>query len=502
MNIRFRNTTALFCAIASLATNMSAAGAFELKMPARAPRPKPMERITYTPDLLIVMPGKNLKDDDLKETMEDVHGTVIGSMGEGDLKCYIVKTEKGHMEETEKKLTKDKKHFATISRNYRIPATVVPAAASNSQFSSQWHLQALHCPDAWNTATGSGVRIAVFDTGCAASNSDLAGKTDKGFDAYGAVGKIMGAVGLLPVFLQPGLTEIAGAAAGVLAGRADSDNGAGSHGTVVATTIAATMNNNFAGVGVAPNARIYPVRIAENKSPLDKDHEYTTDLEMIAGMIHIMSKPDIRIVNISYNFPVGGFHNAMLHPALHTYFQKFFYEPYHSGLIFMSAGNESFPDPTPPVPYLCVISGVDRDGKLADREHWGSNYGPAVTFTGPAVEIGCSDKANMPQTPDGTSFSCPIVAAVAALILDKKPMAPNLEVLRILIKSCKNIKGVPGFNTYYGWGMPDAYTAVTGKDPHPPAAADSGSSSPAPLNAASGHAARRGGGGSAVKVGP
>lgn len=489
MNTRSRYFTALFCALATIATNIASVGAFELKMPTKVPTPKHMDRLTYTPDVLLVVPGKNLKDEDLKDSMEEVHGTVVGSLGEGDLKCYVIRTEKGHMEETEKKLSQDKKHFACVSRNYRVPCTAVPSAASNKQFASQWHLQAIHCPDAWNTATGSGSRIAVFDTGCAASNLDLAGKTDKGFDAYGAVGKILGGLGFIPEFLRPGTTEIAGAAAGLIAGRADRDNGAGSHGTVVATTIAATMDNNFAGVGVAPNSRIYPVRIAENKSPLDKDHQYTTDLEMIAGMIHILSKPDIRIINISYNFPVGGFHNAKLHPALHTYFAKFFYEPWHSGLIFMSAGNESFPDPTPPVPYLCVISAVDRDGKLADREHWGSNYGPAVTFTAPGVEIGCSDKMNREQTTDGTSLSCPIVAGVAALILDKKPAAPNLEVLRIMIRSCKNIKGVPGFNTYYGWGMPDAYTAVTGNEPHPPAA-ETGNAPPS-FNVAAGHAARR-----------
>lgn len=489
MKTGFRKATTILCAMAALATTGASAQAFELKMPAKAPAPKKLERLTYTPDVLIVMPNKDLSCDDLKDTMEEVHGTVIGSMGEGDLKCYVVQTEKGHMEETEKKLGKDSKHFACISRNYRVPATIAPAAATNVQFASQWHLQAIHCPDAWNTATGRGVRIAVFDTGCSAGNPDLAGKTNKGFDAYGAVGKILGAIGHLPTFMQPGLTEVAGMAAGLLAGRADRDTGAGSHGTVVATTIAATMDNGFAGVGVAPNCGIYPVRIAENKSPLDKNHQYTTDLEIIAGMINVMSHPDIRIVNISYNFPIAGFHNPALHPALHTYFKKFFYEPHHSGLIFMSAGNEAFPDPTPPVPYLCVVSGVDRDGKIADRDSWGSNYGPAVMFTAPAVEIGCSNKENIERTPDGTSFSCPIVAAVAALVMDKKPYAPNVEILRTLVASCKNIKGVPGFNIYYGWGMPDAYTAVTGKDPHPPAA-QTGSAPPS-FNVAAGHSARR-----------
>lgn len=474
MIIRLRQAAGLICAVAAMASSIGAANAFELQAPTKLPKRQRIEPTTYTPDLLIVMPNKGLKNDDLKETMEEVHGTVVGSLGEGDLKCYVIKTEKGHMEETEKKLLKDSKHFATVSRNYRISAKMVPQDGTNVEFKNQWHLQALHCPDAWNSATGTGVTVAVFDSGCAASNPDLAGKTDRGYDAYSAVAKAVGAAGgLLPGVALPGVTEVVGAVAGFadsVGGRgADADTDANSHGTVVATTIAGTMNNSFAGVGVAPNVRIYPVRIAENKSPLDKDHVYTTDLELIAGMINVMSKPNLRIVNISYNAPVVGFHNPLFHSALHVYFKKFFYEPLHSGLIFISAGNETCPDPTPPVPYLCVISGVDREGKLANTKSWGSNWGPAVTFTGPSVDIGCSDKTPRVQSTAGTSLSCPIVAAVAALILDKKPAAPNFEVLRTLIKSCKNIKGVPGFNMYYGWGMPDAYKAVTGNDPRPPA---------------------------------
>ena len=495
MKSRTQYLTALCCALVSVATNIAAVGAFELKMPTKL-TPKRAPSPSYTPDVLLVMADPKLEADEMQETMDQVHGTIVGTLGEGDLKCYVIKTEKGHMEETEKTLSKDKKHFTCVGRNYRIPASIVPSSAKNPQFTSQWHLQAIHCPDAWNTATGTGTKVAVFDTGCNGSNFDLSGHTSKGFDAYGAVGKILGALSLVPSFAMPGVTELAGAAAGILAGSANKDTGANSHGTKVATTIAGTMDNSHFGVGVAPNAQIYPVRIAENKSPLDKDHQYTTDIEIIAGMINVMSHPEIRIVNISYGFPVAGFHNAMVHPVLHNYFKKFFYEPHHSGLIFMSAGNEKVPDPTPPVPYLCVVSAVDRDGELADF----SNWGPAVMFTGPGVEIGCSDKNNDPQTPNGTSFSCPIVAGVAALILDKKPMAPNYEILRTMIASCKKVKGIPVFTPYYGWGMPDAYAAVTGKEPRPPAAQPG--NSPPSFNVSAGHADRRVKKGGSAKTSP
>ncbi|MBY0548896.1 MAG: S8 family serine peptidase [Candidatus Obscuribacterales bacterium] len=515
MAFRFTKVAASILAIGALTAQTAPANAFELQMPAKQPTPKRVRPLSYTPDLLIVVPQKNLQTDDLNEAMEEVHGTVVSSIGEGDLKCYVVKTEKGHMAETEKKLTKDKEHFSVVSRNYSVPSTVVPDTATNPQYpADQWHINALHCPEAWNTATGSGVTIAVLDSGCQASNRDLAGKCYRGFDAYGPIAKILGAAaqigqvaGAFGKFV-PGLGGIADAvnplsspgsveAAGLIAGLADKlvgrganqDTGASSHGTVVATTIAASMNNSFAGVGVAPNAQIYPIRIAENKNPIDPKHQYTTDLEIVAAMVHIMSKPNIRIVNIAYNCPIVGFHNAAIHPGIHFYFQKFFRE--RSGMIFMSAGNESTCDPTPPavmpgfpIPYINLISGIDASYKLADKEGWGSNYGPAVTFTGPSVEIGCTDKNEGLQTQSGTSFSCPIVAAIAALILDKKPMATNIEVYNTLRRSCKQIKGVPGFNWYYGWGMPDAYAAVIGHN-RPPAT-DGASSAPPSFNRVAG----------------
>lgn len=489
MMIRLRKATALICAIASIATNVAAAGAFELKMPTKLATPHRLEPLAYTPDILLVMPNKGLKNDELEETMEEVHGTVVGSLGEGDLKCYIVKTEKGHLEETEKKLTKDKKHFSIIGRNYRIPACKVPdSTAVDPQFKDQWHLDALHCPAAWDHATGKGVRIAVFDTGCANDNRDLNGKTIKGYDAHTVVSKILGLVKLV-LGPTPGVDAVIGLIAGLVGERADFDTKG--HGTMVATTAAGRMSNGFAGVGVAPDARIYPVRIAEQDNPTDKKHQYTTDLDIIAGLLNVMGQ-GIRIVNISYNVPVVGFHNPKYHAALHQYFLEYY--TVHQGLIFISSGNESFPDPTPPVPYINLVSAIGQDGKLADF----SNYGTAVTFTAPGEKIGCSDNilTGNAQTPNGTSFSCPIVAGIAALILEDKPLAPAIEIQRTLIRSCKKIKGIPFTSYYYGWGMPDAYTAVTGNEYRPPAT-DGVSHSPPSFNVAAGHSDRRvaGGGG-------
>src|SRR5436853_5431284 len=80
----------------------------QLKMPTVLPTPRRYNRAEYgyTPDILLVMPDKKAEEDDIKKTLEEAHGTVIGTVGQGALKVLVIRTEKGKLEETEKTLKK------------------------------------------------------------------------------------------------------------------------------------------------------------------------------------------------------------------------------------------------------------------------------------------------------------------------------------------------------------------------------------------------------------
>ncbi|MCU0295370.1 MAG: S8 family serine peptidase, partial [Candidatus Nanopelagicales bacterium] len=102
----------------------------------------------------------------------------------------------------------------------------------------QWGLNRLQAEDLWQRSNGSRVTVAILDTGVKASHPDLKGKIDKGYNA---------------------ITNKAGA-------RAD-NNG---HGTFLAGMIVGKTNGSGIA-GLAPGARIMPVKVLDSEGVGDSD---------------------------------------------------------------------------------------------------------------------------------------------------------------------------------------------------------------------------------------
>lgn len=164
-----------------------------LHIPASRPQQRrPIEPPRYENDIIMVMPNSGVDQDDIKESLDAVHGTIVGSIGEGKLKVLLIKTEKKKFTETEKALSKDK-HFKALQRNYYARAQILPP--NDPRFVNEWHLGAINALKAWDISQGSGVKVGIFDSGCQANINDLNGKTNKGFDAWSAASQL--AAGLL-----------------------------------------------------------------------------------------------------------------------------------------------------------------------------------------------------------------------------------------------------------------------------------------------------------------
>lgn len=108
-------------------------------------------------------------------------------------------------------------------------AGVLPARAANDPGSSrQWNIPLIGADSAWSVGTGKGITIAVVDTGAHLAHEDLSARLVPGRN-----------------FVTPNAQP-------------QDDNG---HGTHVAGIAAATANNGLGVVGVAPAARIMPVKV-------------------------------------------------------------------------------------------------------------------------------------------------------------------------------------------------------------------------------------------------
>lgn len=115
--------------------------------------------------------------------------------------------------------------------------------------------------------------------------------------------------------------------------------------------------------------------------------------------------------------------------------------------------------------YLMVVTAMSQRYQLASFSNWGD----PVWFTAPGVDIYCTDKDGQAACVNGTSFASPLLAGIAAMILEKAPGMTSQQVEALMIKSCAG----KGWNTEFGYGLPradlcmsylKAYSRGTGED--------------------------------------
>jgi subtilisin family serine protease len=202
------------------------------------------------------------------------------------------------------------------------------------------------------------------------------------------------------------------------------------HGTFVAGIIAADRNNSIGIDGIADNVEIMVLRVVPNGDERDKD---------VALAIRYAVDNGANIINMSFGKDFSPQKSFVDDAAK--------YADLHNVLLCHAAGNESdnidLIDHFPTVSYLNGGSAKDwitvgANAKSPDKTLPGvfSNYGKNnVDLFAPGVKIISLYPENKYHLAGGTSFSCPVVAGVAALVWSYYPQLTALELKDILLKS-------------------------------------------------------------------
>jgi thermitase len=273
-------------------------------------------------------------------------------------------------------------------------------------------------PDAWPASRGAGVTVAVVDTGVDPAQPDLAGQLDEA-RAWDFVGD-------------------------------DADaSDANGHGTHVAGTIAALAGNGIGVEGVAPAARILPIRVLDSTGA-----GYAST---IAEGFDYAGRLGVRIVNASLGGPGG---SDAITQAM---------EAHPDTLYVIAAGNDGTDDDSTPVfpctspaPNVLCVGASDT----ADARAWFSNYGAdTVDVFAPGVSIYSTLPNGAYGMMSGTSMAAPNAAGAAALALALDPAASAAQLKAALIDSADRVADLGGLAVSGGRVNAAAAVAALGSEP-------------------------------------
>lgn len=256
-------------------------------------------------------------------------------------------------------------------------------APNDTYFDKQWHHTTMNTVEAWNATKGEGVTVAVLDTGIDYDHPDLKANILDSVDVTGTAAK------------------------------GKDGNG---HGTHCAGIIAATANNGVGVSGMAPEAKIYSVKVL-------KDSGSGSTADITQGVIAATAQ-NVDVISMS----LGGYcWDSLYQQAIDNATKK--------GIVVVAAaGNDATSQKSYPAAYNNVIAVAATD--QYDQLTYFSNYGTWVDIAAPGLNIlstlptgyqisGVTYEATGYGYMSGTSMACPVVAGEVALMLGNSDTLKN-----------------------------------------------------------------------------
>ncbi|MGZ9869487.1 S8 family serine peptidase, partial [Priestia endophytica] len=185
----------------------------------------PEQPETYTENQMIV----KFKDGITQEVIVQIHTKNKCTMLEQNSDLGFQLLESKYTTSKMMKLYNKLDEVEYVEPNYKVEAFLTP---NDTFYSYQYGLQRISGPSAWDvTTSNSSITIAVVDTGVQTNHPDLVNK------------------------LLPGYNFVA---------RNTNVTDGNGHGTHVAGIAAASTNNNLGVAGIAPSARILPIKALDD----------------------------------------------------------------------------------------------------------------------------------------------------------------------------------------------------------------------------------------------
>jgi hypothetical protein len=281
------------------------------------------------------------------------------------------------------------------------PTTARPAQPLPGQYAAE----KLRLPAAHGRALGTGVLVAVIDTGADESHPELAGAIEGTFDALDGVPAV------------PGV-----------------------HGTAMAGAVAARVRLS----GAAPAARLL---LARAFGPPAANGVAQGSTFHVVKCLDWAVASGARVVSMSFAGPS----NTLLSRALAAARDR--------GVIAVAAAGNAGPQ-SPPLfpaadPGVIAVTASDPD----DRVLPAANRGGHVLVTAPGVDIVVATPQGNYDLTSGTSVAAAEVSGVVALLVEKRADLTPDEARRILAATAIDL-GPKGRDPIFGAGLVDAEAAV------------------------------------------
>ncbi len=310
-------------------------------------------------------------------------------------------------------------------------------ASPDPLLSEQWNLHTIEAPSAWRYTAGKGVTVAVIDTGIDMDHPDFRrNQIAPGFNA-----------------INPSLPP-------------RDDNG---HGTHVAGIVAAAASNGKGVAGVAPRAKIMPIKVCNVGGFCD-------DSDIAAG-VRYATNNGADVINLSLGL---GLVTSKTEEGARRIREEIERARAAGIVVVAAAGNFSLPICQDPGAYVLCVGATDPEDLRSFYSNGDAtlttNYlvapggdghsvmGPAGSCDGEIVSayptslkpFACSEGKGYARL-SGTSQAAPHVAGVAALVMTRT--GDPARVIETILETADDL-GTPGRDPVYGYGRVNALEAV------------------------------------------